>query len=32
MGVWLGSTCDWIVRAIALVVVFFQGRWHKVTV
>ncbi len=32
VGVWLGSTCDWIVRAIALVVVFSQNRWRKVTV
>jgi putative MATE family efflux protein len=32
VGVWLGSTCDWIVRAIALVVVFFQGRWRQVSV
>ena len=32
LGVWLGSTCDWIVRAIALVIVFFQGRWRKVKV
>ena len=31
VGVWLGSTCDWIVRAIALVVGFFQCRWRKVT-
>lgn len=32
VGVWLGSTCDWIVRAIALMVVFSQGRWRKVIV
>ena len=32
VGVWLGSTCDWIIRSAVLVVVFLQGRWRKVVV
>lgn len=32
LGVWLGSTCDWVVRSIALVVVFAQERWSKILV
>ncbi len=28
VGVWLGSTCDWIVRSIVLVIVFLRGRWR----
>lgn len=32
IGVWLGSTCDWIVRAAVLVVVFWRGQWRQVSV
>lgn len=28
IGVWLGSTCDWIVRSIVLAIVFLRGRWR----
>lgn len=31
-GVWLGSTCDWIVRSIILVIVLRRGKWGKVAV
>ncbi len=27
VGVWWGSTCDWIVRAVLLSLVFARGRW-----
>ncbi len=30
MGIWLGSTCDWMIRAAVLVIIFFWGRWSKV--
>ncbi|MBW4547474.1 MAG: MATE family efflux transporter [Symplocastrum torsivum CPER-KK1] len=32
VGVWLGSTCDWIFRSIILVIVFVRGRWQLTTV
>lgn len=28
VGVWLGSTCDWIFRSILLLIVFHWGRWR----
>jgi putative MATE family efflux protein len=31
-GVWLGSTCDWIGRALLLSLAFAAGRWRKVRV
>jgi putative MATE family efflux protein len=30
IGVWMGSTCDWILRCIVLLYVFFRGRWQKI--
>ena len=32
LGVWLGSTCDWVVRCFTLVVIFSRGKWYKVAV
>lgn len=32
LGVWLGSTCDWVVRCFTLMAIFFRGKWHKVAV
>ncbi|MBD2156383.1 MATE family efflux transporter [Leptolyngbya sp. FACHB-16] len=32
VGVWLGSTCDWMARSISLAIVFRQHHWHKVSV
>ncbi|BAZ33906.1 MATE efflux family protein (plasmid) [Cylindrospermum sp. NIES-4074] len=32
MGVWLGSTCDWFVRAVVLLVVFKGSRWRETIV
>lgn len=32
VGVWLGSTCDWIARTIGLMLVFRQRHWYKVSV
>ncbi len=32
IGVWMGSTCDWILRCIILLLVFFRGRWQKIAV
>ncbi len=32
VGVWIGSTCDWILRAIVLAVVFWRGNWREVRV
>ncbi len=32
LGVWLGSTCDWIVRSISLVIVLRRGKWGRVAV
>jgi putative MATE family efflux protein len=32
VGVWLGSTCDWIFRSIILLIVFVRGRWQLTTV
>lgn len=30
LGVWLGSTCDWMVRCFTLMAIFFPGKWRKV--
>ena len=30
IGVWIGSTCDWLVRSVALAWVFHRGRWMKI--
>lgn len=32
VGVWLGSTADWIVRCLILSVVFARGRWRTASV
>jgi len=32
VGVWVGSTCDWIARTVGLMLVFRQKQWHRVTV
>ncbi len=32
VGVWLGSTCDWVFRALILSIVFVRGRWQLSTV
>ena len=32
VGVWMGSTCDWILRSAILLWVFFRGRWQKIAV
>jgi Na+-driven multidrug efflux pump len=32
VGVWMGSACDWIVRATILLWIFVQGRWQKIAV
>lgn len=31
-GVWLGSTCDWIIRSFLLLYVLRRGRWQKAIV
>ena len=28
IGIWLGSTLDWLVRAVWLTTVFLRGRWR----
>lgn len=30
IGVWLGSTCDWIFRTTILLLVFWRGKWQQV--
>ncbi|MFW5921314.1 MAG: MATE family efflux transporter [Polyangiales bacterium] len=32
VGVWVGSTVDWVVRAVLLVAVFVRGRWREARV
>jgi putative MATE family efflux protein len=32
VGVWLGSTCDWFVRAVVLLLVFKQVKWQETIV
>ena len=32
IGVWMGSTCDWIVRCTLLLFVCFRGRWQKIAI
>ena len=32
LGVWIGSTLDWLVRALVFVVVFARGRWQEIEV
>jgi putative MATE family efflux protein len=32
VGVWLGSTCDWFLRSVALTIVFRRKQWFKVVV
>ena len=32
IGVWLGSTCDWIFRATILLFVFWRGQWQNVSI
>jgi len=31
LGIWLGSTLDWLVRALWLTVVYARGRWKRIT-
>ena len=31
-GVWFGAAIDWIVRAIAIYILYKRGRWRRVTV
>jgi Na+-driven multidrug efflux pump len=31
LGIWVGSTCDWLVRGIYLTVVFARGRWRSIS-
>ena len=30
LGIWIGTTLDWFVRAVCLAVVFARGRWRNV--
>ncbi len=32
VGVWLGSTADWVVRSVLLSAVFLRGRWRDLSV
>jgi putative MATE family efflux protein len=32
VGVWMGSTCDWIARTLLLSIAFAAGRWRSVRV
>lgn len=32
VGIWIGSTCDWIVRSLLLAWQFRRGRWYNVNV
>lgn len=32
IGVWLGSTCDWLIRAVVLLFVLKQGKWREIIV
>jgi Na+-driven multidrug efflux pump len=32
VGVWLGSTCDWIFRSLILLMVFRRAQWQLLTV
>jgi len=32
IGVWLGSTCDWVVRSALLAYVFLRGRWRDLSI
>ena len=32
LGVWMGSTADWIVQAVLCAVLFFRGGWRRTAV
>ena len=32
IGIWLGSTLDWIVRSVWLTTVFLRGRWREIAI
>ncbi|MFW5878997.1 MAG: MATE family efflux transporter, partial [Myxococcota bacterium] len=32
IGIWVGSTLDWVVRSVWLAVVFRRGRWKSIEV
>lgn len=32
VGVWLGSTSDWIIRSIVLSVIFLQNKWQRISI
>ncbi len=32
LGVWIGSTVDWLLRTLVLVVVFARGRWQRIEI
>ncbi len=31
IGIWLGTTIDWTVRSVALVVIWGRGRWRRIS-
>ncbi|WP_448574260.1 MATE family efflux transporter [Trichothermofontia sp.] len=32
LGVWWGSTCDWVVRFVVLVIIVYRTRWYQVSI
>ena len=32
LGIWIGTTFDWLVRGVYLTVVFARGRWRSIVV